>query len=162
MPTMTESKPTVAVIGLGIMGAPMATNLIKAGYEVVGYNRSRGKVDALADAGGRGAESIAEAAQTADVIITMLPDSPDVEGAALGEDGLIAHAKSGATWIDCSSIRPDVAVTLAKAATDAGLKAIDAPVSGGEQGAKEAGKTRVEGKEYVVKDGDILLFRFNV
>jgi 2-hydroxy-3-oxopropionate reductase len=135
---MTESKPTVAVIGLGIMGAPMATNLIKAGYEVVGYNRSRGKVDALVDAGGRGAESIAEAAQTADVIITMLPDSPDVEDAALGEDGLIAHAKSGATWIDCSSIRPDVAVTLAKAATDAGLKAIDAPVSGGEQGAKEA------------------------
>jgi len=138
MPTMTESKPTVAVIGLGIMGAPMATNLIKAGYEVVGYNRSPGKVDALVDAGGRGAESVAEAAQTADVIITMLPDSPDVEGAALGEDGLIAHAKSGATWIDCSSIRPDVAVTVAKTATDAGLKAIDAPVSGGEQGAKEA------------------------
>jgi 2-hydroxy-3-oxopropionate reductase len=138
MPTMTESKPTVAVIGLGIMGAPMAANLVKAGYEVVGYNRSRGKVDALVDAGGRGAGSIAEAAQTADVIITMLPDSPDVEGAALGEDGLIAHAKSGATWIDCSSIRPDVAVTVAKAATDAGVKAIDAPVSGGEQGAKEA------------------------
>jgi 2-hydroxy-3-oxopropionate reductase len=138
MPTMTESKPTVAVIGLGIMGAPMAANLVKAGYEVVGYNRSRGKVDDLVDAGGRGAGSIAEAAQTADVIITMLPDSPDVEGAALGEDGLIAHAKSGATWIDCSSIRPDVAVTVAKAATDAGVKAIDAPVSGGEQGAKEA------------------------
>ncbi len=133
----TPSSQTVAVIGLGIMGGPMAGNLVKAGYDVVGYNRSRARVDALVAAGGRGAASIAEAVQDADVIITMVPDSPDVEGVAFGDDGLIAHAKSGATWVDCSTIRPDVAVAVAKAATDAGVKAVDAPVSGGEQGAVE-------------------------
>jgi 2-hydroxy-3-oxopropionate reductase len=134
---MTNSSQTVAVIGLGIMGGPMAANLVKAGFDVVGYNRSSAKVDALIEAGGRGAASVAEAAKDADVIITMVPDSPDVEGVALGEDGLIANAKSGAIWVDCSSIRPDVAVAMAKAATEAGVKAVDAPVSGGEQGAVE-------------------------
>ena len=110
MTTDTTNKETVAVIGLGIMGPPMAENLVAAGYDVVGYNRSRGKVDDLVAAGGRGAESVADAVRDADVIITMVPDSPDVEGVALGEDGLIANAKSGAVWVDCSTIRPDVAV----------------------------------------------------
>ncbi len=126
---------TVAVIGLGIMGGPMAANLVKAGFDVVGYNRSPQKVQTLVETGGRGAESVADAVAEADVIITMLPDSPDVEAVATGEDGLIAHAKSGAVWVDASTIRPDVAVGLAAAAAQEGLKALDAPVSGGEQGA---------------------------
>jgi 2-hydroxy-3-oxopropionate reductase len=133
----SPEQTTVAVIGLGIMGGPMAANLVKAGYQVVGYNRSAGKVEELVEAGGRGSESVAEAVADADVVITMVPDSPDVEEVAVGEDGLIANAKAGATWVDCSTIRPDVAVDLAGRAVEAGLKAVDAPVSGGQQGAVE-------------------------
>src|SRR5690349_24382828 len=100
---------TVGFIGLGIMGLPMARNLVKAGHDVVGYNRSAAKVQALADAGGRGAESVADAVSGADVVITMLPDSPDVEQVTCGDDGVFAHAKSGALYVDMSTIRPDVA-----------------------------------------------------
>ena len=135
---MTETNPTIAFIGLGIMGGPMAANLVMAGYQVTGYNRSRAKVDTLVEAGGKGAETIAEAVADADVIITIVPDSPDVEAVAAGEDGIFAHAKPGAVWVDCSSIRPDVAVTLAERARDRGIAAVDAPVSGGEAGAVEA------------------------
>jgi 2-hydroxy-3-oxopropionate reductase len=135
---MTQTTPTIAFIGLGIMGGPMAANLVTAGYEVTGYNRSRGKVDALVANGGKGADTIAEAVADADVIITIVPDSPDVEAVAAGDDGIFANAKSGAIWIDCSSIRPDVAVRLAEQAAGHGISAVDAPVSGGEAGAIEA------------------------
>lgn len=131
---------TVAVIGLGIMGAPMATNLVRAGYQVTGYNRSQDPIDKLVAEGGKGAGSVAQAVQDADVIITMVPDSPDVAAVARGEDGtpgLIASAKPGATWIDCSTIRPDIAREVAEEATAGGLKALDAPVSGGQAGAVE-------------------------
>jgi 2-hydroxy-3-oxopropionate reductase len=134
---MTDTKPTIAFIGLGIMGGPMAANLVRAGYTVTGYNRSRGKIDALVENGGQGADTIADAVAGADVIITIVPDSPDVESVAAGDDGLFAHAKSGAIWVDCSSIRPDVAVNLAEQAAAHGIKAVDAPVSGGEAGAIE-------------------------
>jgi 2-hydroxy-3-oxopropionate reductase len=136
--TSSPSDTTVAVIGLGIMGGPMAANLVQAGYDVVGYNRSSAKVDALVSAGGRGAASVAEAVKDADVIITMVPDSPDVEEVAEGEGGIFANAKSGAIWVDCSTIRPDVSARLAEAGQQAGIRVLDAPVSGGEAGAKEA------------------------
>ncbi|WP_341947316.1 2-hydroxy-3-oxopropionate reductase [Microbacterium sp. LWH11-1.2] len=126
---------SIAIIGLGIMGLPMAKNLVKAGYEVTGFNRSQEPIDALVEAGGTGATSIADAVKNADVILTMVPDSPDVEGVVRGEDGVFAHAKPGALWIDNSSIRPDVAKALAEEAIAAGFGAVDAPVSGGEQGA---------------------------
>ncbi|MFC3273281.1 2-hydroxy-3-oxopropionate reductase [Agromyces mediolanus] len=126
---------SIAIIGLGIMGLPMAKNLVEAGFDVTGYNRSRGPVDALVEAGGRAADSAAEAVRDADVVVTMVPDSPDVAGLVRGDDGVFANAKAGALWIDTSSIRPDVAKELAEEATAAGLGAIDAPVSGGEQGA---------------------------
>ena len=126
---------TISVIGLGIMGLPMAKNLVAAGHEVTGYNRSRGKVDAFVEAGGTGADSIPEAVRDAAVIITMLPDSPDVEAVVSGEDGVFAHAAPDALWIDASTIRPDVAVALAEQAREAGLRPLDAPVSGGEAGA---------------------------
>ena len=105
---------TVAFIGLGIMGGPMAANLVKAGFEVTGYNRSPEKVAALVDAGGRGADSVAEAVRDADVIITMVPDSPDVEAVTGGDDGVFASARSGALYVDMSTIRPDVAVRVAE------------------------------------------------
>jgi 2-hydroxy-3-oxopropionate reductase len=128
----------IAFIGLGIMGAPMAGHLVGAGHTVVGYNRSSGPVEALVAAGGQGAGSVAEAVREAEVIITMVPDSPDVEGIALGEDGIYANAPRGARHVDMSSIRPDVAVRLAEAGREAGIRVLDAPVSGGEAGAKEA------------------------
>lgn len=131
---MTSSK-NVTVIGLGIMGLPMAVNLVNAGFSVTGFNRSQDKIDQLIAAGGKGAGDIAEAVREADVVITMVPDSPDVEAVVSGEDGVFANAKSGALWIDASSIRPDYSVRLAKEAADHGIKPLDAPVSGGEQGA---------------------------
>jgi 2-hydroxy-3-oxopropionate reductase len=129
---------TVGFIGLGIMGGPMAANLVKAGYSVVGYNRSPEPVERLVAAGGQGASSVAEAVAGADVVITMLPDSPDVESVALGEDGVFANAKPGLLYIDCSTIRPDVAARLAAEGTKRGIGVVDAPVSGGEQGAIDA------------------------
>ena len=125
----------VAVIGLGIMGLPMAVNLVEAGHTVTGFNRSQDKIDKLVADGGRGAGSVAEAVKEADVVITMVPDSPDVEAVVSGNDGVFANAKEGALWIDASSIRPDVASRLAGDARAAGLRPLDAPVSGGEQGA---------------------------
>ncbi|ASN52952.1 2-hydroxy-3-oxopropionate reductase [Sinomonas sp. R1AF57] len=132
------TKSSIAVIGLGIMGLPMAVNLVKAGHTVTGYNRSEDKVNKLVAEGGRGAKSIAEAVKDAEVIITMVPDSPDVEGVVSGADGVFANAPKGALWIDASSIRPDVAARLSADARDAGLRPLDAPVSGGEQGAIDA------------------------
>ena len=129
---------TIAFIGLGIMGGPMAEHLVKAGHIVIGVNRSPAPVQKLVEAGGRGAQSVAEAVADADVIITMVPDSPDVEGLALGDDGIYANARSGAIHLDMSSIRPDVSVRLAEAGRERGVRVLDAPVSGGEAGAKEA------------------------
>jgi 2-hydroxy-3-oxopropionate reductase len=94
-------------------------------------------VDRLVEAGGRGADSVAGAVAGADVVITMLPDSPDVESVALGEDGIYANAKPGTLHVDCSTIRPDVATRLAAEGSAHGLAVVDAPVSGGEAGAVE-------------------------
>ena len=128
----------VTVIGLGIMGLPMARNLVRAGFDVVGFNRSQDRIDQLVEAGGRGASSVAEAVREADVVITMVPDSPDVEGVVTGPDGVFENAGQGTVWIDASSIRPDVAARLAEQARAQGLRPLDAPVSGGEQGAVDA------------------------
>jgi len=124
---------TVAFIGLGIMGKPMASNLAKAGFDVVGYNLSPKTVDGVDVK-----ESIAEAVAEADVIATMVPDSPDVEEVLTGADGVFANARKGSLVIDFSSIRPDVSARLAAQGAEHGLRVLDAPVSGGEQGAIDA------------------------
>ncbi len=129
---------SIAFIGLGIMGSPMAVHLQNAGFDVVGYNRSPGKTAPLVQAGGRAAESVAAAVADADIISVMVPDSPDVRDVLAGDDGVFAHGKPDALIIDFSSIRPDVTVELAAAAQAAGFKILDAPVSGGEAGAKNA------------------------
>jgi 2-hydroxy-3-oxopropionate reductase len=128
---------TVGFIGLGIMGAPMAANLVKAGFDVVGYNRTPAKVQVLVERGGRGAASVADAVSGADVVITMLPDSPDVQEIAAGPDGVFKHAAPGSLYVDMSSIRPDVSRSIAAAGQDRGVRVLDAPVSGGEAGAVE-------------------------
>jgi 2-hydroxy-3-oxopropionate reductase len=129
---------TVGFIGLGIMGGPMAANLVKAGFDVIGHNRTPEPTRRLVEQGGRGADSLAEAVRDADVVVTMLPDSSDVEAVALGEDGIYAHAKPGTLHLDMSSIRPDVAKQVAEAGKERGIRVLDAPVSGGEQGAIDA------------------------
>ncbi|GAA3839756.1 2-hydroxy-3-oxopropionate reductase [Brevibacterium ammoniilyticum] len=126
---------TIAFIGLGIMGLPMAKNLVDAGFTVRGFNRTPAKAEELAAAGGQAARTIAEAVDGADVIVTMVPDSPDVEAVLTGDDGILSAAQPGATWIDFSTIRPDVAKELAARAREAGIRPLDAPVSGGEPGA---------------------------
>ncbi|MFC9231903.1 2-hydroxy-3-oxopropionate reductase [Streptomyces decoyicus] len=133
-----SNLPKIAWIGLGIMGSPMAENLIKAGYTVTGYTLEADKLERLAAAGGTAATSVAEAVADADVIITMVPASPHVEALAYGPDGILAHARRGALLIDMSSITPQTSVDLAKAAADKGIRVLDAPVSGGEAGAVEA------------------------
>jgi 2-hydroxy-3-oxopropionate reductase len=138
---------TIAFLGLGIMGQPMSERLVKAGHDVIGFNRSRGPVDRLVTAGGKGASSVAEAVREAEVIITMVPDSPDVDGLALGEDGIYANAPQGSIHIDMSSIRPDVAARLTEAGKAAGIRVMDAPVSGGETGAIEGTLSIMVGAE---------------
>lgn len=129
---------TIGFIGLGIMGGPMAANLVKAGFDVIGYNRSRDKVDALIGVGGQGADDVGGAVRDADIIITMVPDSADVEAVTTGDDGIYANAKEDALYIDMSSIRPDVSARVAELGRQRGLRVLDAPVSGGEVGAVEA------------------------
>src|ERR1700754_266228 len=128
----------IAFIGLGIMGSPMAVHLAKAGHAVAGYNRSPEKAAPLVDAGGRAAESIADAVGDADVVCVMGPDSPDVSTVLAGEGGVFDNAKEGTLVIDFSSIRPDVTTGLAEQATEKGMRLVDAPVSGGEAGAVNA------------------------
>ncbi|MCW7985048.1 tartronate semialdehyde reductase [Streptomyces platensis subsp. clarensis] len=133
-----SNLPKIAWIGLGIMGSPMAENLIKAGYSVTGYTLEADKLERLTKNGGHAAGSIAEAVTDADVIITMVPASPQVEAIAYGPDGILAHARRGALLIDMSSITPQTSIDLAHAAADKGIRVLDAPVSGGEAGAIEA------------------------
>jgi 2-hydroxy-3-oxopropionate reductase len=129
---------TIAFIGLGIMGSPMACHLVRGGHTVIGYNRSAQRTAALVEAGGSAADSIEQAVKDADVVATMVPDSPDVQDVLLADNGVFAHAQPGTLVIDFSSIRPDVTVELARRGAERGLHVIDAPVSGGEPGAQNA------------------------
>jgi 2-hydroxy-3-oxopropionate reductase len=129
------NKLTIGFIGLGIMGKPMARNLLKAGYSLIIYNRSRAAADELSKEGAERAGSSKEVAERSEVVITMLPDSPDVEIVYLGESGIFSGLKPGTLLIDMSSISPVVARRLAAQAEAAGCAMIDAPVSGGEAGA---------------------------
>ena len=126
---------SIAFIGLGIMGSPMAVNLTKAGFEVTGYNRTPQRSADLVAAGGTAADSIRGAVADADVVAVMVPDSPDVEAVLTGPDGVFANARPGTLIIDFSSIRPDVSARLAQQAAERGFALLDAPVSGGEPGA---------------------------
>ncbi|MFF3763379.1 2-hydroxy-3-oxopropionate reductase [Streptomyces sp. NPDC001922] len=147
-----DARPRIAWIGLGIMGSPMAENLVKAGYPVTGFTLEREKLDRLAANGGTAARSVAEAVRAADVVITMVPASPQVEAVAYGEDGILANARRGALLIDMSSITPQTSVDLAAAAAPYGIDVLDAPVSGGEAGAVEAALSVMVGGERAVFD----------
>lgn len=128
----------IAFIGLGIMGSPMAANLVKAGHTVTGFNLQQPAIDALVAAGGKGATSIAEAVADAEVVITMVPADPQVEQVILGEGGVLENVKPGTLVIDMSSITPQTSIKVEAAAKPKGIRTLDAPVSGGEAGAVEA------------------------
>ena len=125
----------VGYIGLGLMGKPMARNILKAGFPLVVHNRSRAAVDELVAEGATAAWTPAEVARQVDVVITNLPDSPDVELVALGADGIIEGAHEGLIFIDNSTIKPATARKIASALAEKGVSALDAPVSGGDIGA---------------------------
>jgi len=129
------SNPIIGFIGLGIMGKPMARNLLKAGYSLIIHNRSGAVVEELSKEGAQSAANSQKVAERSEVIITMLPDSPDVELVFAGENGVFAGLKSGKLLIDMSSISPIVARKLAAEAGKLGCDMLDAPVSGGEAGA---------------------------
>jgi len=126
---------TVGFIGLGIMGNPMAQNLIEAGYDLVVYNRTREKAEELG--GAMVADSPKEVAESSDVIITMLPDSPQVDEVLAGEDGVLEGVRDGALIVDMSTISPVVTEELSEKAREQGASMLDAPVSGGDVGAIE-------------------------
>src|ERR687894_2967708 len=128
---------TVGFIGLGIMGKPMAKNLIEAGHDLVVYNRTQEKAEELAGDGATVAGSPREVAEQSDVIITMLPDSPQVEEVLTGEDGVLEGIKEGALLVDMSTISPVVTEELAAKVREKGASMLDAPVSGGDVGAIE-------------------------
>jgi 2-hydroxy-3-oxopropionate reductase len=128
----------IGFIGLGIMGKPMATNLRRAGYACVVHSRSRGPVEELVAAGAREAASPAAVARESDVVITMLPDSPDVRLVMLGAGGIIEGVRTGQLVVDMSTISPSVAREVAEALSARGVAVLDAPVSGGQRGAIDA------------------------
>lgn len=127
---------TIGFIGLGIMGRPMAENLREADYELVVYNRTEEKADEFVDGGGEKASSPREVAEKSDVVITMLPDSPQVEELVLGEDGVAEGLSDGKLYIDMSSIAPATARQVHEALEEKGVEAVDAPVSGGQPAAE--------------------------
>src|SRR5688572_11241661 len=128
----------VGYIGLGLMGKSIARNVLKAGFPLVVHNRSRAAVDELVSEGAVAASFPKEVASQVDVIFTNLPDTPDVEKVVLGENGIIAGAHAGLIYIDNSTIKPVAARMLAEKLSAKNVFALDAPVSGGDIGARNA------------------------
>jgi 2-hydroxy-3-oxopropionate reductase len=149
----------IGFIGLGIMGRPMARNLLKAGYQLVVHNRSRGPVDELAGAGAKIGSSPRDVAGQSDVLITMLPNSPDVELVALGRDGIIEGARPGLILVDMSTISPIVSKKIGEALAAKSVKMLDAPVSGGERGAIDGALSIMVGGDKAVFDAVLPIFQ---
>lgn len=131
-------KPRIGFIGVGIMGRHMASHLLEAGYQLVAYDVVPEALDFIVSKGAERGESCRDVAARGDVIISMVPDSPDVEKVALGEGGIIEAARQGLIYVDMSTIAPGVAVKVAEALGAKGVRCLDAPVSGGETGAMNA------------------------
>lgn len=140
-----QEKAVIGFIGIGVMGKSMASHLLKAGYSVLVYTRTKDKADELIAQGAGWKDTVAQLAQEANVIITMVGYPADVEEVYLGERGLLTHAKPGSFFIDMTTSSPLLAQKIYTAAKERGLHAIDAPVSGGDVGAKEARLTIMAG-----------------
>ena len=125
----------IGFIGLGIMGRGMARNLLKAGFDLRVWNRTSSRMDELVDAGADAGASPSDVAANSDITITCVSDTPDVEAVILGESGVIEGAQTGSLVIDCSTISPQVTQEIAKTLADKGVHMLDAPISGGSEGA---------------------------
>lgn len=137
----------IGYIGLGLMGKPMAANILKAGFEVVVFNRSQSAVTALSEMGAKPTKDLISLIQQVDVVITNLPDSPDVEGVTLGMDGILENGKAGLIFIDHSTIKPSVSQKIYHALQERRISSLDAPVSGGQIGAQQGTLTIMVGGE---------------
>jgi 2-hydroxy-3-oxopropionate reductase len=135
----------IGYIGLGLMGKSIARNILKAGFPLVVHNRSQAAVNELVAEGAVRADSPADVASQVDVIFTNLPDSPDVELVVFGENGIFQTARKGMIFVDNSTIKPAVARSVAIRLADKGVQALDAPVSGGDIGARNATLTIMVG-----------------
>jgi len=133
----TESKPAVGFLGLGLMGAPMSLNLLKAGFPVTVWNRTASRADSLAAAGARRAASPRAAAEASDVLISMVSDPPALESVLWGENGALQGLRRGSLYIDSSTISPMLARKIAGACGERGVRFLDAPVTGGTWGAEK-------------------------
>jgi 2-hydroxy-3-oxopropionate reductase len=131
-------KPTIGFIGIGIMGFHMSRNLLENGYRVVAYDLLEAALNRIVEHGAERGKSIREVAACSDIVITMLPDSPDVEKAALGPEGILEGGREGLIYIDMSTIAPYTSSHVAKQLGMKGVRCLDAPVSGGEVGAQKA------------------------
>jgi len=134
---MASHTPPLGFIGTGLMGEPMAMRLLHAGFQLTVHSRTMARAERLLAAGAVAASSPAEVGASAEIVITMVPDSPDVEQVVGGKGGLLEAARPGLTWIDMSTISPTVARTLAAACQAAGVDCLDAPVSGGTRAAAD-------------------------
>jgi len=152
-------KKRIGFVGLGIMGRPMARNLLKAGYPLVVFDLNKDAMEDLVKAGALAAHSSKEVAERTDVIITMLPDSPEVKEVILGKDGVIEGVRRDSVVIDMSSINPLVTQEIARALNGKGVKMLDAPVSGGETGAIQGTLAIMVGGEKKVFEDSLEIFR---
>ncbi len=157
--TAEPGKTQIGFIGLGIMGAPMAKNLLAAGYQLKIYNRSdRPRVAEVVEAGGVRVATPKDAAEGADVIVTIVTDTPDMEAVIMGEEGAIHGAKQGSTIIDMSTVSPKVTRDIASALSARGVSMLDAPVSGGDVGAINATLSIMVGGDQDVFDACLPVF----
>lgn len=149
----------VGYIGLGLMGKSIARNILKAGFPLVVHNRSRAAVDELVAEGAQTANSPSETAAQVDIVFTNLPDTPDVEKVALGEKGIFEGAHEGLIFVDNSTIKPAAARRIAAELKQKGALALDAPVSGGDIGARNAALTVMVGGEAAALEKAMPVFR---
>lgn len=152
------AAPAIAFIGLGIMGRPMAANLVRAGFEVTGFSRTAGSRDAARAAGIPVVDELRTAVDGADTVVTMLPDSPDVAEVLLGDGGVLSVLSDGGTVIDMSTISPDMSRAVFERARERGTVALDAPVSGGESAAIEATLSIMVGGDAEAVEGQRAVF----
>lgn len=139
------AKETIGFIGLGIMGGPMASHLLRGGYPLMVFNRTASKMGSLVAEGAQAGRSAQDVAARSDVVITMVADSPDVEQVYLAADGVLAGARQGTLLVDMSTISPAVAIRVGRAAAQQGCPMLDGPVSGGDVGARNATLTIMVG-----------------
>lgn len=154
---MQPGNGLIGFIGLGVMGGPMAANLVRAGFDVLGYNRSTPAMDRLRDAGGTVATDAADVAARCDVVVTMLPD--DLAVSTVYDEALLPKLRPDVVFVDMSTVSPALSRDIASRAAASGALALDAPVSGGEQGAVEATLSVMVGGDRTTFEGMLPVFQ---